>query len=274
MHRRDVMELGLKDKVAVVTGGSRGIGRGVALALAKEGCRVAIAARGKDDLRRTSEEIRSSNAEVLALSADMTEPEDVRHFVDEIITNFRTIHILVNNVGGIGGFSPFEELTDDDWSKVIDLNVMSAVRMTRAALPYMRRQKFGRIVNIASESGIQPDPLMPHYNSAKAAVLNLTKSLSKAYGRENILINAVSPATIRTKLVEGLLEKEARKRGINVEEAVAVFMKEFRPGIVLERPGLPEEVAAAVVFLVSGRASFITGANLRVDGGSVQSISC
>jgi 3-oxoacyl-[acyl-carrier protein] reductase len=157
---------------------------------------------------------------------------------------------------------------------VIDLNVMSAVRMTRAALPYMRRQKFGRIVNIASESGIQPDPLMPHYNSAKAAVLNLTKSLSKAYGRENILINAVSPATIRTKLVEGLLEKEARKRGINVEEAVAVFMKEFRPGIVLERPGLPEEVAAAVVFLVSGRASFITGANLRVDGGSVQSISC
>lgn len=268
------MELGLKDKVAVVTGGSKGIGRAIAMSLAREGCRVAIAARGRDALKETSEQIRAAGGKVLALSADMTEPEDVRHFLDEIITNFRTIHILVNNVGSTGSFSPFDELSDDDWWKIIDINVMSTVRMTRAVLPYMRRQKYGRIVNIASESGIQPDPVMPHYNAAKAAILNITKGLSKAYGKENILINAVSPATIRTRPVEELLEKEARRRGVNSEEALGTFMKEFRPGIVLERPGLPEEVAAAVVFLASEKASFITGANLRVDGGSVGSIPC
>lgn len=268
----DDMDTGLRDKVALVTGASRGIGKAIASALAMEGCRLSITARGSCALNRVADGFRKYGCDVLAVSGDMTNPDDVRRLVDETISRFGTIHILVNNVGGVGGFSPFDELSDDDWLKIIGLNLMSVVRVTRTVLPYMQKEKRGRIINIASESGIQPDPFMPHYNAAKAAVINLTKSLSKAYGKDNILVNSVSPALTRTELVKGMLEEEAKKRSISVEEAEGEFMRSFRPNIVLGRPADPAEVAAAVVFLASETASFITGANIRVDGGSVAGI--
>jgi 3-oxoacyl-[acyl-carrier protein] reductase len=136
----------------------------------------------------------------------------------------------------------------------------------------MQRIKWGRIINITSESGVQPDAEMPHYNASKGALLVLSKSLSKTYAHDNILVNSVSPAFIRTPLVMDMMKKEAEGKGVSIEEAIKGFLQEKRPHIELKRPGEVQEVAAVVAFLASEAASFITGANYRVDGGSVASI--
>jgi NAD(P)-dependent dehydrogenase (short-subunit alcohol dehydrogenase family) len=180
--------------------------------------------------------------------------------------------VLVNNVGGVGEFAGFADLTDDDWFNALNLNVMSAVRATRAVLPYMQTLRWGRIINISSESGTQPDAMMPHYNASKAALNSLTKSLSKAYASDGILVNTVSPAFILTPLLQNMLTTLAKEKGVSRKDAEAQFLAHNRPHIELKRPGTSEEVAAAVVFLASEQASFITGSNLRVDGGSVASI--
>jgi 3-oxoacyl-[acyl-carrier protein] reductase len=267
------MELGLEGKVALVTGASKGIGKAIADALAAEGCRVVLCARGEEELEAAAEEIRAAGGDAYAIAADMSEANEINKLAEEIVSRFGSVDILVNNAGGIGSPSPFEELSDEDWIGVLELNLLSAVRLTRDVLPHMRERGWGRIINIASESGIQPDPFMPHYNASKAALINLTKSLSKAYAEDGILVNAVSPAAVRTPLVEGMFEGMAEERGVSKEEAEAAFLLESRPNIVLKRPGEPEETAAVVVFLASEAASFVTGSNYRVDGGSVASIS-
>jgi 3-oxoacyl-[acyl-carrier protein] reductase len=266
------MDLGLKGKVAVVTGSSKGIGYSIASALAREGCQVVISARRKDELEKAAAAMRGASGTVHSIVADVTEPDDIKRLIDDTTKKFGTIHILVNNAGGIGRFAAFEDLSDDEWLALFQLNVLSAVRACRAALPWMQKQKWGRIINISSESGTQPDALMPHYNASKAALNNLTKSLSKAYGKDNILVNTVSPAFIRTPLVEEMLAEQARLHGLSVELAERNFLAENRPNIVLGRAGLSDETAGIVVFLASEQSSFITGANYRVDGGSVASI--
>jgi 3-oxoacyl-[acyl-carrier protein] reductase len=267
------MELGLKGKVVLVSGASQGIGRAIAEAFAAEGAKIAITARGADELQKAAREIgRHAGSEVMSVVADASKAEDIARMVEQVVQRFGTVHVLVNNAGGIGAFAGFAELTDQDWLDILNLNLMSAVRVTRAVLPHMRRQKWGRIVNISSESGTQPDAAMPHYNASKAAMNNLTKSLSKAYASDGILVNTVSPAFIMTPLVADMLNNIAREQGISPEEAAARFLAQNRPHIELKRPGESEEVASAVVFLASERASFITGSNLRVDGGSVASV--
>jgi 3-oxoacyl-[acyl-carrier protein] reductase len=266
------MELGLKGKVAVVTGSSKGIGYSIASALAHEGCQVVISARSKDDLEKAAAAMQGAGGNVHSIVADVNKPDDIKRLIDETVKKFGTIHILVNNAGGIGRFAPFEDLTDEEWMALSQLNLLSAVRACRAALPWMQKQKWGRIINISSESGTQPDALMPHYNASKAALNNLTKSLSKAYGKDNILVNTVSPAFIRTPLVEEMLAEQARLHGLSVELAERNFLAENRPNIVLGRAGKSDETAGIVVLLASEQSSFITGANYRVDGGSVASI--
>lgn len=266
------MELGLRDKVAIVTGASKGLGKAIALELAGEGCKVVLCARGEEELEATTGEVRELG-EALAVVADVTRPEDVERIVEETTNNFGSADILVNNAGGVGNPAAFDELSDEEWMEVLDLNLLSSVRLTRVVLPYMREQGWGRIINIASESGVQPDPFMPHYNASKAAMINLTKSLSKAYGQEGVLVNAVSPAFVMTPLVEGMLSQEAQASGTSIGDAEAAFLKENRPHIVLGRSGNAEETAAVVAFLASERASFVTGSNYRVDGGSIASIS-
>jgi 3-oxoacyl-[acyl-carrier protein] reductase len=267
------MQLGLKDKVVLVTGASKGIGKAVAEAFAAEGAKVAIAARGAQELENAAREIsKSTGSEVIGIPADSTKADDIIRMTNAVIQRFGTVHVLVNNAGGVGEFAPFETLTDDDWLNVLNLNVLSAVRAIRAVLPHMQKQKWGRIINISSESGTQPDAFMPHYNASKAALNNLTKSLSKAYAKDGILVNTVSPAFIMTPLVSDLLKKMAAEQGISEEQVTANFLATNRPHIELKRPGASEEVASAVVFLASEQASFITGTNLRVDGGSVASV--
>ena len=266
------MNYSLYDKVALVTGSSRGIGRAIAEALAAEDCRVVITARHETQLKETAEIIRRAGGRVHAVAGNATLAEDIERVVAETAAHFGNLDILVNNVGGIGSFDRFHQLTDDDWLHVLQLNLMSAVRFTRAALPFMQRRHWGRIINIASESGMQPDPEMPHYNASKGALLVLTKSLSKAYAADNILVNSVSPAFIRTPLVMDMMRKEAKKEGLSVEEVIDAFLRQKRPHIELHRPGEEREVAAVVAFLASEAASFVTGANYRVDGGSVASV--
>lgn len=267
------MDLGLEGKVVLITGASRGIGRAIAEAFAAEGAKVAIAARNEQEVQAVAAEIaKQSKVTVEGFATDVMQAGQIQQLVEQVGKRFGTIHVLVNNAGGVGAFAPFEQLTDDDWLENFNLNVLSAVRATRAALPYMQKQKWGRIINISSESGTQPDAFMPHYNASKAALNNLTKSLSKAYARDGILVNTVSPAFIMTPLVANMLNKMASEQGVSPEQITSQFLSTNRPHIELKRPGTSEEVAGAVVFLASEQASFITGTNLRVDGGSVASL--
>ncbi|WP_409304893.1 SDR family NAD(P)-dependent oxidoreductase [Peribacillus sp. SCS-155] len=266
------MDLGLQNKTVLVTGGSKGIGKAIALAFAEEGCNIIICARGEQELQESAVEIEQLGGEVLAIRADLTVQSDVEHLVSSAIDRYKTIDVLVNNAGIASGFDDFETLDIDAWKNIFDVNVFGTVRVTKAVIPYMKKAGFGRIINISSESGIQPDAFMPHYNATKAALINFTKSLSKAYASQGILVNTVSPAFIMTPMLEELLKDNAKKLNISYEEAIQQFLKENRPHVEVKRPGTVEEVAASVVYLASNKASFINGVNLRVDGGSVASI--
>lgn len=266
------MKLNIKGKVAIITGASKGIGKAIAKSFAQAEAHVVLVARGKEELLKTAYEIEREGGSVLPVIADVTQIKDIENLIHVTIATFNAIDILVNNAGGVHDFLAFENISDQDWLDMFELNLFSTVKVTRAVIPYMQKTKNGRIINISSESGTQPDALIPHYNAAKAAINSFSKSLSKAYGQEGILINTVSPAFIMTPQIQSILNAKSKERGISVEELLDGFLKDHRPNIQQRRAGHPDEVAAAVLFLASEQASFITGTNLRVDGGSVSTI--
>ena len=266
------MDAGLKEKVALVTGGSRGIGLAIAKCFAAEGVKVVITGRSADALGDAAADIQRGGGEVETVQGDVLDPAHANAAVSAAVQRFGTVHILVNNAGGAGKLLDFDQLTDDDWNWAIEFNLMSAVRAVRAVLPVMRKQRWGQIINISSESAQQPDPAIQHYNASKAALSNFSKSMSKALAVDGIRVNTVSPAAVRSPQLSGVVENMAVERGISTSAAETSILTEMRPNIVLKRFGTPEEVAAAVVFLASAGASFITGSDLRVDGGSVASV--
>jgi 3-oxoacyl-[acyl-carrier protein] reductase len=267
------VDYGLTGKSVIVTGASKGIGRAVAHAFLQEGANVALFARDEAELDRAVREGEQYAGTPLAVPGDVTKEEDRRRLVDATLGQFGSIDVLVNNAGGAGGFASFEELSLDDWRELFELNVYSVVGLTKLVLPHMRRAKSGRIINISSESAVQPDAEMPHYNASKAALNSITKSLSKAVGADGILVNAVAPAFIKTPALEALFEGIAGERKITLGEAEQWFLAQNRPNIVLKRAGTPEESAEVVLFLASAQASFVTGSVMRVDGGSVGTVS-
>ena len=177
--------------------------------------------------------------------------------------------IYVNAAGVTGATGDCLEVDDAGWQETLDINLMGAVRMCREAIPAMRANQWGRIVLFASEDAVQPYVDELAYCASKAAILSLAKGLSKAYGGDNVLVNTVSPAFVATPMTDAMMHKRAEERGESFDAAIESFLKEERPGMVLGRRGRSDEVAAAIAFLCSERASFITGAGLRVDAGSV-----
>jgi 3-oxoacyl-[acyl-carrier protein] reductase len=250
------MDLGLEGKVAVVTGGSRGIGRAICLALAAEGCGIALCARGEEQLRASEDAVRALGVPAFAESVDVTHPGAVEDFVDTAVKALGRLDILVNNVGGS------RPGTDDDtWQAVLDMNLMAAVRASRAAIPHLRARQGGAIIHISSVFGRESGG-SPTYNAAKAAMISHAKALALELAPEGIRVNSVAPGSIR--FPGGSWDRRVQAD----PEGIAAFVKQNIPG---GRFGTVEEVADAVVFLASPRASWITGACLNVDGGQSRS---
>lgn len=250
------MDLELKGKVALVTGGSRGIGRATALRFAAEGCSVGICARGEEGLQKTLGELNASGAPTFGLAADVSTSGGAEQFVEEASKALGGVDILVNNVGGSSGRA-FDESTDEDWQKTFDLNLFHAVRATRAALPHFRERGNGSVVTIASISGWKPAPSGAQYGATKAAEIFLSSALALELAPDNIRVNTVSPGSLF--FPGGGWE---RFKNEDPDKFAAFEERELPAG----RLGTDEEVADVVVFLSSPRANWINGANIPVDG--------
>jgi 3-oxoacyl-[acyl-carrier protein] reductase len=260
------MTLDLAGRVAVVTGASKGIGRAIALELADAGADLVINARGVEPLDAVAGEVRARGRRAEAAAADVATPGGAGLVVERARARFGRIDVLVNNAGG-GRPKPLLELTEEDWHASFELNLMSAVRLSLAVIPMMRAQGGGRIINVSSRVGRQPDPYFAPYAAAKAALINFTKSLANAFSRDGILSNCVVPGLVRTDAVMEAARASAAATGKTVDEVFAATLAK-RP-IPAGRIGEPGDVAGLVVFLASSRASWITGSTLTVDGGIV-----
>lgn len=254
------MDLGLNGKYALVTGGSHGIGRSIALALAEEGCNVAICARKKGWIEHTTAEVRTKGVEAIGIVADVLVPEDISLVMETMIGAWRTIHILVNNVGGGGrwGSEIVEDTEEQIWMDVYNKNVLAAIRFTVKAIPHMREQKWGRVVTITSIYGREGGG-RPWFNMAKSAETSMMKTLAMTHylARDGITFNSVAPGDIM--IPDTGWDRERRE---NPDRFVAMTNEKFPLG----RLGTPEEVASVVAFLVSEQASLVNGASIAVDG--------
>ena len=252
------MNLSLKGKVAVITGGSEGIGRATALRLAELGAAVAICARRADVMEKTAAEIKKTGAEVLAVVADASKAADIERFIAETVKRFGRVDILVNNAGGTGQ-AAFDTVDDTAWDNDINIKVMAHVRTARAVIPHMKKQGGGRIISLNMVAAKHPGAKQFPTTVSRAAGLALTKGLSKELAGANILVNAVAVGKIKSKQQE----RSAARAGISVEEHYAQTGKT----VPLGRMGEAEEVANVIAFLASDAASYITGTCINVDGG-------
>lgn len=260
------MDLGLKGKVALVAGASKGLGKAVALGLAREGANVAIFSRDKARIELAAQEIRATTgAQVLAIVADASRAADAQRAVDETVKKYGALHIVVTNAGGPPP-ALFVDITDEQWQNAVDLTLMSAVRLSRAVIPHMQKNKWGRIIHLGSLTIKQPYDNLMLSNSIRAAVIGLAKTQSNELAKFGILVNTVSPGIIETDRVVQLMESRAKRNGTTEREEYALAEK----NVPLGRVGRPEEFANMVVFLASERASFITGTHLIVDGGETR----
>lgn len=257
------MELNLGGKVAIVTGGSRGIGRAIAVSLTAEGARVAICSRDPKTLEVTVNALRASGADVIGEVADVSRAGDLERLVDVTLERWGAVDILVNNAGGPPP-GHFDELTDHDWQQAIDLSLMSSVRALRAALPYLKKSGSGRVVNILSTSVKESVEGMLLSNSLRTAAAGLAKTMSRELGPFGITVNNVCPAHVMTARLREVAAFRAKEGKLDVRASTEA--------IALRRMASPAEVADLVTFLVSARAAYITGTSVAIDGGSTNSL--
>jgi len=260
------MDLKLKGKCALVTGGTHGIGRSIALGLAEEGCKVAVCSRTAERVNKAVVELKAAGADCIGIQADVAIEADIKKVMKAVIDKWKTIHILINNVGGGGrwGKEIAEETGEEIWMEVYNKNALAAIRFTNLAIPYMRKQKWGRVVTITSIFG-REGGARPWFAMAKTAQTALMKSLAmKGYlAKDGITFNSVGPGAIM--IPDTGWEKALKDNPKEVEE----FIKRELP---LGRFGAPEEVANLVVFLCSEKASFINGTSIPADGGQGRSL--
>jgi 3-oxoacyl-[acyl-carrier protein] reductase len=262
------MDLELKNRVALVAASSRGLGKAVAWGLAREGAKLVICARNKEVLEKTADDIfLETGVSVFPLAVDLADSEQIDWMIDETLDLFGRVDILVTNAGGPPP-GQFKDVDESDWMKAIQQTLMSAVRLTGAVIPGMRKQKWGRIIHMTSVSVKQPIDGLLLSNVLRPGVIGLTKSLSQELAKDNILVNAVCPGYYLTDRVKELLQKKAKKNKTSVDKAMEDVIHE----IPLGRMGRPEELADLIVFLASERASYITGSIIQVDGGFVKGL--
>jgi len=261
------VDLGLSGRVAVLTGGSQGIGRAVALALAREGASVVLCARRPAPLEAVAGEVAALGARALPVAADVTDPATGERVAAAALDTFGRIDILVNNAGK-GAPKPLLDATGDEWMASIELNLLSAVRMSLACVPQMRAAGWGRVVNVSSRVGLEPDPYFAPYAAAKAGLINFSKSLANAYSAEGVLTNCVVPGLLDSEPVHQAAQRTAVASGRTADDVMAEVLR--RRPIPAGRLGQPDDVAGLVVFLCSERASWITGGCFTVDGGIVR----
>ena len=262
------MELSLKNKVAVVTGASKGMGKAIALALSQEGCRVCLVARTKTTLDDTADEIQAqTRSDVLAIPGDVSDPSLIETVIKKTAERWGEIDILVNNAGGPppGSFLDHDE---NVWVKTLDQNFLSVVRFSRAVVPQMKKKKWGRIINLTSTIAKEPTPFMVLSASARAAVSAFTKAISTELAPLNITVNTICPGAVQTERSENLMKLAAQKENQPVDE----ILKSSVALIPLQRSASPAEIADVVLFLASEKASYLTGVSLMVDGGLTKSM--
>ena len=249
------MELGLRKKIILITGASRGIGRAIAAAFAAEGCHLAIAARSKDALEQAAEELRGQGIQVLPVPADITVAEDSQRLVQQTLQHFKRIDVLVLNAGGAPG-AGFLETSDEQWIQAVNLNILSTARLCRMVIPQMREQGGGNIIIVSSIYGRESGGRIA-YNTVKAAVISLSKALAREFARDNIRVNTIAPGSI---LFPGSSWDRRRRAD---PAAIAAFVNDELP---LGRFGKPEEIATCVRYLVT-EADYMTAQAISINGG-------
>ncbi|HEY0124036.1 MAG TPA: SDR family NAD(P)-dependent oxidoreductase [Rhizobium sp.] len=264
------MDLKLDGKTALVTGSSKGIGEAIARGLAREKAVVVVHGRDGVQTERVVHDIITEGGRAHAVLGDLTIDDDVRRLVDEAQALAGPIDIVINNAGGSGEVEDWTSSRPASWASAYDRNVLAAVRVTTLLLPRMRQAKWGRVVNISSLAGLMPPASRPDYSACKAAMNAMTASMAKAVAADGVTVNTVSPGTIRSDRLDVRFREVAVEQGLakdapweTIEQAVLPLFAQVPVG----RVGTLEEIADAVSFLVSPRAAYITGVNLRLDGG-------
>jgi 3-oxoacyl-[acyl-carrier protein] reductase len=262
------VDLGLRGKVAIIAAASRGLGRAIAEELAIEGASIVMCARGRESLAEAVEVVRAAGGtEVIGVPADVSRPEDVTRLIRAAAEKFTHIDILVTNAGGPPS-GPFESLGSDKWDEAIRLTLLSTVNLCRGVLPWMKQQRWGRIINVTSITVKQPIDGLVLSNSLRAGVTGLARTLANEVAQDGITVNNILPGYTRTQRIEDLAQAAAKREGISIADS----MKQWQAEIPMRRLGEPREFAALAAFLASERASYITGTSIQVDGGWIRSL--